>query len=200
LDVLSLRECHTHVGRRPTRKSGPKKKKSTGPLQIFLLSQTRFASKLPVRFPSFFARNRTMARSTRPRFALVASTFNREFVDGLLAAASATLQGHVLTVVRVPGSFEIPLQVQRLARTKRYAAVIALGVVWQGKTAHADLIVNAVTDALMRIMLETDVPVIHEVLSIKTEAEARARCFGNKLNRGREAAEAALALLKLEKR
>jgi 6,7-dimethyl-8-ribityllumazine synthase len=141
-----------------------------------------------------------MARSTRPRFALVASTFNREFVDGLLASATATLKGHELTIVRVPGSFEIPLQAQRLARTKRYAAVIALGVVWQGKTAHADQIVRAVTDALMRIMLETDVPVIHEVLSINTEAEARARCFGIKLNRGREAAEAALALVKLEKR
>jgi 6,7-dimethyl-8-ribityllumazine synthase len=129
----------------------------------------------------------------------VASTYNREFVDGLLAAASATLKGHELTVVRVPGSFEIPLQVQRLARTKRYAAVLALGVVWQGQTAHADQIVRAVTDALMRIMLETDVPVIHEVLSIKTEREARARCFGTKLNRGREAAEAALALVKLGK-
>ena len=53
-----------------------------------------------------------------------------------------------------------------------------------------------VTDALMRISLETDVPVLHEVLCIKTEAEARARCLGTKMNRGREAAEAALALLK----
>jgi 6,7-dimethyl-8-ribityllumazine synthase len=141
-----------------------------------------------------------MARPSPSRFALVASTFNREYVDGLLKAATATLHGHDLTVVRVPGSFEIPLQVQRLARTKRFAAVLALGVVWQGKTAHADEIVRAVTDALMRIMLETDVPVIHEVLSIKTEAEAKARCFGTKLNRGREAAEAALALAQLEKR
>lgn len=164
------------------------------------MSRARFASNLSVRLSSFFARNITMARASRPRFALVASTFNRKFVDGLLDAASATLKGHDLTVVRVPGSFEIPLQVQRLARTKRYAAVLALGVVWQGQTAHADQIVRAVTDALMRIMLETDVPVIHEVLSIKTEAEAKARCFGRKLNRGREAAEAALALVKLEKR
>lgn len=140
-----------------------------------------------------------MARASRPRFAVVASTFNREYVDGLVDSATAVLRGHELTVVRVPGSFEIPLQVQRLARTKRYAAVIALGVVWQGKTAHADQIVRGVTDALMRIMLETDVPVIHEVLSIKTETEAKARCFGTKLNRGREAAEAALAVVKLEK-
>ena len=64
---------------------------------------------------------------------------------------------------------------------------------------HADdleaLVWRAVTDALMRVSLETDVPVLHEVLAIKTEAEARARCMGTKLNRGREAAEAALALV-----
>jgi 6,7-dimethyl-8-ribityllumazine synthase len=140
-----------------------------------------------------------MSHASRPRFALVASTFNREYVDGLLAAAQRDLRGHELTIVRVPGAFEIPLQVQRLARTKRYAAVIALGIVWQGKTAHAQEITRGVTDALMRIMLETDVPVIHQVLSIQTEAEAKARCFGTKLNRGSEAAAAALALAKLGK-
>lgn len=141
-----------------------------------------------------------MARPSPLRFAIVASTYNLEYVDGLLNAAAATLKGHDITVVRVPGAFEIPLQVQRLARSKRFAAVLALGIVWQGKTAHADQIVRAVTDALMRIMLETDVPVIHEVLSIKTEAEAKARCFGKKLNRGREAAEAALVMAALGKR
>jgi 6,7-dimethyl-8-ribityllumazine synthase len=141
-----------------------------------------------------------MARASQLRFALVASTYNREFVDGLLDSASDVLKPHDLTVIRVPGAFEIPLQVQRLARTKRFAAVIALGIVWQGRTAHAQEITRAVTDSLMRIMLETDVPVVHEVLAIKTEAEARARCFGTKLNRGREAAEVALELAQLEKR
>jgi 6,7-dimethyl-8-ribityllumazine synthase len=141
-----------------------------------------------------------MVRSRKLRFALVASTYNREYADGLLAAATAALRDHDLTTVRVPGAFEIPLQVQRLARCGRFTAVLALGVVWQGKTAHADEIVRGVTDALMRIMLETDVPVIHEVLCIKTAAEAKARCLGHKLNRGREAAEAALAVAQLEKR
>jgi len=143
-----------------------------------------------------------MARSFSKnlRFALVVSTYNRAYTDGLLAGAQAALAGHELTVVRVPGSFEIPLQVQRLARSQRYQGILALGVVWQGKTAHADEIVRAVTDALMRISLENDVPVLHEVLSIKTEAEARARCLGKKLNRGREAAEAALAVAQLEPR
>jgi 6,7-dimethyl-8-ribityllumazine synthase len=128
------------------------------------------------------------------RFALVVSEFNREYTDALLHSAQATLAGHETKVVRVPGAFEIPLQVQRLARTKKFRAIIALGVIWQGRTEHAREILHAVTDALMRIALETDVPVLHQVLAVKTEAEARARCFGTKLNRGREAAEAALAL------
>jgi 6,7-dimethyl-8-ribityllumazine synthase len=141
-----------------------------------------------------------MARSSPSRFALVVSVFNREYTDALLASAQAALKEHDLKIVRVPGAYEIPLQVQRLARTKRYAAVIALGVIWQGQTLHAKEILRAVTDALMRISLETNVPVLHEVLAVTTEAEARARCMGGKrkLNRGREAAEAALALVALE--
>jgi 6,7-dimethyl-8-ribityllumazine synthase len=137
--------------------------------------------------------------SKRPRFALVASRYNLEYADGLLQSAQAVLAGHEMDVVRVPGAFEIPLQVQRFARTGRYAAVIALGVIWQGRTAHAQEINRAVTDALMRISLETNVPILHEVLAVKTEAEARARCFGDKLNRGREAAEAALEMAALPK-
>ena len=137
-------------------------------------------------------------RSSKFRFALVASVFNHEYTDALLASAQSALEGYEIKVIRVPGAYEIPLQVQRLARSKRYAVVIALGVIWQGKTLHAEEILRAVTDALMRISLETDVPVIHEVLAVKTEAEARARCMGTKLNRGREAAEAALAVAALE--
>ena len=136
----------------------------------------------------------SMARSPKFRFALVASQFNREYTDALLTSAHDALKGHDVTVARVPGAFEIPLQVQRLAKTKRYAAVLALGVVWQGRTAHAQEILRAVTDALMRISLENDVPVIHQVLAVASEAEARARCMGVKLNRGIEGAQAALAL------
>ena len=135
------------------------------------------------------------SRSLPPSFALVVSEYNREYTDALLASAQAALADYEQKVVRVPGAFEIPLQVQRLARSERYAAVLALGLIWQGRTQHAQEILRAVTDALMRISLETDVPVLHEVLAIKTEAEARARCMGKKLNRGREAAEAALALI-----
>ena len=135
-----------------------------------------------------------MARTPKFRFALVASQFNREYTDALLNSAYDALKGHDMTVVRVPGAFEIPLQVQRLAKTKRYAAVLAFGVVWQGRTAHAQEILRAVTDALMCISLEHDVPVVHQVLAVSNEAEARARCMGVKLNRGIEGAQAALAL------
>jgi len=137
-------------------------------------------------------------RSSKFRFALVVSVFNREYTDALLASAKTALKGHDLKIVRVPGAYEIPLQVQRLARTKRYAAIIALGVIWQGKTLHAMEILRATTDALMRVSLETDVPVVHEVLAVANEAEARARCMGTKLNRGNEAAQAALALALLD--
>jgi 6,7-dimethyl-8-ribityllumazine synthase len=158
-----------------------------------ILFPSRFRNKLKaVLFSISF-----MASSSRPRFALVVSTYNHEFTDALLAAALAALGDHPTETVRVPGAFEIPLQVQRLARSKRFAAVLALGLVWQGKTSHAQEITRAVTDALMRISLETNVPVLHEVLAIKTEAEARARCMGKKLNRGREAAEAALVMASL---
>jgi 6,7-dimethyl-8-ribityllumazine synthase len=134
------------------------------------------------------------SRSSKFRFGLVASLFNREYTDALTDSARAALKGHELTVVRVPGAFEIPLQVQRLARAKRYDAVLAFGVVWQGKTLHAQEILRAATDALMRIGLETDTPVIHQILAVANESEARARCMGARLNRGREGAQAALAL------
>jgi 6,7-dimethyl-8-ribityllumazine synthase len=140
-----------------------------------------------------------MARSPKFRFAIVASIFNREYTDALVHSAQAALKGHDVKIVRVPGAFEIPLQVQRLARKKRFAAIIALGVVWQGKTLHAQEILRVCSDALMRISLENDVPVIHQVLAVANESEARARCMGVKLNRGLEGAQAALTLALAER-
>ncbi|PTY01404.1 6,7-dimethyl-8-ribityllumazine synthase [Verrucomicrobia bacterium LW23] len=137
-------------------------------------------------------------------FGIVCSIFNQEYTDALLASTLRGLVagGHTSTVVRVPGAFEIPLQVQRLARAgvaagKPYDALIALGLVWQGKTPHASEITRAVTDNLMRIGLDEDIPVIHQVLCVKTEADAKARTMGKKLNRGTEAAAAAITLAEL---
>jgi 6,7-dimethyl-8-ribityllumazine synthase len=135
------------------------------------------------------------AISSPLRFAIVVSDYNHEYTQGLLEAARDCLQKHDLTVFHVPGAFEIPLQVQRLAKSGTVDGILALGVIWQGKTRHAEEIGRAVTDALMRIMLENNLPVFHEVLTIRNQADARERCLKKKLNRGREAGQAALALL-----
>lgn len=129
------------------------------------------------------------------RIAIVASRFNEEHVNGLIDSALPLLKSHDVEIIRVPGAFEIPLAVQRAIRQKKAEAVIAFGVIWQGKTLHAELLARTVTEALMRVSLDHDTPVVHQVLTVKTEAEAKARCFGKKLNRGREAAETALQLL-----
>lgn len=133
----------------------------------------------------------------RMRIGIVCSRFNALYTDALLASAEEALRGHDVVTVRVPGSFEIPLALDRLARKGGFAALIALGVIWQGKTDHAGLIAAEVARACMDLALRHDVPVIFEVLTVKTEAQARARCLGKRVNRGREAAETALAMAKL---
>lgn len=130
------------------------------------------------------------------KIAIVASRYNAEFVDGLIANAKASLPGHKVTVHRVPGAFEIPLAVQRVLKRKKPDAVLAFGLIWQGKTAHADLIAGAVTQSLMQLGLDHDTPVLHGVLVVDDEAQARARCLGKKLNRGVELAKHAVEMLK----
>jgi len=126
---------------------------------------------------------------------IAASLFNKEYVDGLIDAALLHLKGYAIDIVRVPGAFELPLATQRLLGRKDIDAVIAFGLIWQGQTAHADLIGQTVTRTLMDLMLRHDKPVIHQVLMVKNEAQAKARCFGTKLNRGTEAAQAVKYLL-----
>ena len=77
-------------------------------------------------------------------------------------------------------------------------AVFAFGVIWEGQTRHADLIASAVTNALLDLSLRFKVPVFHEVLVVQNEEQARARCTpGVELNRGREAARAAVRMLRM---
>ena len=130
------------------------------------------------------------------RFTIVVANYHRKYADGMVGAAKRVLAGHRVEEVRVPGTFEVPLVVKRALR-KKPDAVLALGLVWQGETPHAGLILKSATDALMRMMLKSDVPVLHHLVGVKTEAQARARCLG-KLNRGREAAQAALRMWKLK--
>jgi 6,7-dimethyl-8-ribityllumazine synthase len=102
--------------------------------------------------------------------------------------------GSIVTVFRVPGAFEIPLVVRQLAAKKKADVIIALGVILQGKTLHAEHLGLAVTNALQRASFEYGLPVIHAVLSLKNEAQARKRCLEDEMNRGTEAARAAVEM------
>ena len=94
----------------------------------------------------------------------------------------------------MPGAFEIPIVVREIALQKKADAIIAMGVILKGKTDHAEHLARTVTDALQRIALETGIPIINAVLSMKTEAQARERCLEDNINRGTEAARAAIEI------
>lgn len=138
------------------------------------------------------------------RFVIVASQYNAKYVDAMLKAAQATLLAggaREIEVIRVPGAFEIPVVVGRLARSWTNApnAILCLGVIIQGATAHAQHIGEAITQALMRLQIDHGVPCIHEVLLLRDEAQAKARCLDPETNRGTEAAQTALAMAKIMK-
>jgi 6,7-dimethyl-8-ribityllumazine synthase len=130
------------------------------------------------------------------KFIIVVADYHQKYTDGMVKAARMVLQGHKVEEVRVPGTFEVPLAVKRALREKP-DAVLALGLVWQGETAHAELILKSATEALMRMMLETDIPILHHLVGVKTAKQAKDRCLG-KLNRGKESAKAALRMWKLK--
>lgn len=142
-----------------------------------------------------FIRPRTGTKASLS-FAIVASQYNNTYVQPLVDSATSEINelepGAHVSLVRVPGSFEIPLAVKLVAMQRKFDAILALGVILQGETAHAELVARSVTSALMDLTLEFRVPVIHEVLFLLNEEQAKARCLGEKLNRGTEAARAAV--------
>jgi len=133
------------------------------------------------------------------RFGIVASEYNREYVDGLVGFARDELLAIApkseATVVRVPGSFEIPIGVQAVIEHQPINAVLAFGVIFDGETMHAELIAGAVTTALMNLSLHHKIPILHEVLVVKNDEQATERCLLPKINRGIEAARAAIRIL-----
>lgn len=136
-------------------------------------------------------------RKSSGRFAIIASRYNARYVDAMLRAAQSELKraGASVRVLRVPGAYEIPVVAARLARkSPPFDAIVCLGVIFRGETAHADHIGDAVNHALMRIQMEQEVPVIHCVQLFGNEEQARVRCLGRTHNRGREAAQTALAM------
>jgi 6,7-dimethyl-8-ribityllumazine synthase len=135
------------------------------------------------------------------RIGVVAACFNETLVDGLLARLLARLltsgvpDGRI-EVVRVPGSHEVPWAAGRLASSRRYDCIVALGVLIGGDTNHHEMVGQSVSQALQRVGLDSGIPVINGVIVTGTVALARARCTG-KINRGAEFAAAAMAMAEL---
>ena len=142
--------------------------------------------------------SRPQTAKNKRAFHIVASRFNAQYVDGLIEHARDELRALVpdatISVYRVPGSFEIPVLVRQLSNQNKADAIIACGVILQGETNHAQNLSRSVTDALQRIAVEHGVPVINVVLSFDNENQARARCLENEINRGTEAARAAVEI------
>lgn len=146
----------------------------------------------------------TVRDGGRFRFGIAAARFNEDLVGALLDRVQAALRAAGVrdarvTVVRVPGSHEVPWAAQALARTRRYDCVIALGVLIAGDTNHHEMVGESVSHALQRVALATRVPVVNGVLVVNTRAQARARCTG-RINRGAEFAAAALEMAALRRR
>jgi len=137
-------------------------------------------------------------------FAIVVSRFNEFISSKLLEGALDCLQRHnaddkKITVVWVPGSFEIPMAAQKLAASKKYDAVICLGAVIKGDTSHNEYIATEVTKGIAQIGLQTGVPVILGVITPDNLEQAIERA-GTKLgNKGFEAALTAIEMANLVK-
>ena len=144
---------------------------------------------------------RKTVRAPEGWFAIIASRYNAQYVEAMLRAARAELKragARGVQVIRVPGAFEIPVVAAFLASADgRPAAIICLGVILRGQTVHAAHIGEAVSRGLMETQLICQVPVVHEVLLLENEAQARARCLDKNHNRGAEAARTALAMAKV---
>ena len=135
-----------------------------------------------------------MPDGTRRGVAIVASRFNGEITNQLLEAAleeldEAGVRREAVTVMPVPGAFELPLAAMALAKTRRYACIVALGCVVRGETPHFDFIASEAASGLQLAALETGVPVAFGVLTVDVKEQALAR-----IGKGAEAVRTALEM------
>ena len=136
------------------------------------------------------------------RFAIVAARFNDLFTKQLVAGALDAFERHGakdgdVTVVWVPGTFEEPAVIQKLAESGKYDAIVALGAVVQGATSHAGLIGGGVTRAMVQIAVKTGCPVIDGVVTAESIEQAIERCGTKAGNRGYTAATTAIEMASL---
>jgi 6,7-dimethyl-8-ribityllumazine synthase len=136
------------------------------------------------------------------RYALAAAKFNAMIVEKLVAGAMDALTRHGvdaadIDLAWVPGALELPLVVQRLARSRQYAAVIALGTVIRGDTSHYDIVAGTSASGCAAVAMETGVPVLNAILTVENLEQALARAGGEVGNKGFDAAMAALEMVDL---
>lgn len=140
--------------------------------------------------------------ATGLRVAVVAARYNTELVDQLITGARAAWvaaggAAAALRLARVPGAFELPLAAQAFARSGGCDAVVALGCIIRGDTAHFDFVAGECARGLQQVMLATGVPVAFGVLTTENVAQAQARAAPGELNKGAEALQTALAMARL---
>ncbi|MDB6131292.1 MAG: 6,7-dimethyl-8-ribityllumazine synthase [Verrucomicrobiales bacterium] len=143
------------------------------------------------------AADHQLVKANGKKFAIVASTYNAKYVDSMLKAAEIFLTragSKKIRIVRVPGAYEIPVVAAKLAASKKFDAIICLGVIIRGATTHAQHIGEAVSQALSNIQVQYLTPVIHEVLLLENEQQANERCLNPQRNRGVEAAGTAIRM------
>ncbi|MDK2921692.1 MAG: 6,7-dimethyl-8-ribityllumazine synthase [Desulfonauticus sp.] len=134
--------------------------------------------------------------------AIVASRFNDFIVDKLIAGAVDYLVRHGLnkdniTLVRVPGAFELPLVAKKLAKSQKYAGIICLGAIIRGATPHFDYVAAEASKGIALVSLETEVPVGFGVLTTDTLEQAIERAGSKAGNQGAEAAQALLETIRV---
>jgi 6,7-dimethyl-8-ribityllumazine synthase len=131
------------------------------------------------------------------RFGIVVARFNEELTNELARSAYQCLVKNgakieTIDVVRVPGAYEIPVVAERMAASGKYDALMVLGVVVEGETQHAQMIIDTTGQSMLDIACRHHVPVINEIVGARTWAQAEARCLGGENTRGWYAAEAAI--------
>jgi 6,7-dimethyl-8-ribityllumazine synthase len=136
------------------------------------------------------------------RYAVIASRWNSEIVDALVegarrAFAQCGVAESQIEFLRVPGAWELPVLAARAARAQEYSAIVALGCVVRGETRHYEHVADECARGLMRVALDTGVPVLNGVLAVEREADARARAGGAHGNKGEDVAQAAIEMAAL---
>ena len=139
------------------------------------------------------------------RFAIVASRFNGALVDQLVDGALDCLRRHGveasdLELVRVPGAWELPFALDRLAAQGGWSGLLALGVVIRGETPHFDYVCSGATSGIARVSAERKIPIGFGLLTTETAEQAAARAGGKAGNKGFEAALAVLEMASLAER